>query len=210
MNKKGLAVLPIIGLLVIVGIVIVVIAVSGGSNKGELKAIAETIPEQLSIDSQFVKVESGTDNLLEPLSPGEDQEILSRNFDQDGDTLSGSIETRTEGIIDFEKVKASFLQKGQGWESGDISYGGDSFDATFEKSYPVIDKDGEKYIPYASVTISITIEDDGFTYTNYDIDITLEKVEEGDSSESSGSIEVSLDSEEEEEEEEEIINLDDL
>lgn len=51
----------------------------------------------------------------------------------------------------------------------------------------------QKYIPYASVTISITIEDDGYTYTNYDIDVTLEEIKEEDTYENDESAEPSFD-----------------
>ena len=180
------------------------------SKKGKLTKIAESVPQELSVGSKFVEVASdseGTNNLLKALAPGEGQEVLSQNFDQEGDSLSGSIETRVEGVVDFDQIETSFRNLGKGWESGDISSGGDSFDGTFEKTYPVVTIAGQKYIPSASVTISITIEDDGYTYTNYDVDITLEEIEEN----SSGDREIVEDSlDDEDEEDNEPINPDDL
>ena len=122
------------------------------------------------------------DAILEELSidPAGDHKTLSRNFDVEGDTLSGSIETRTDEVLDLNALKIQLLAGTSGWESGDVSVEGDSLDITFEKDYPVVEVEGRKYIPSSSVTLSVTVEDDGFTDGNYDIDITLETVENDD------------------------------
>jgi len=111
------------------------------------------------------------------IDPDGDHEVLSRNFDVEGDTLSGTIEARTDEILDLDVLEESLLVGTSGWESGDVHVEGDSLDITFEKDYPVVMIEGENYIPSSSVTLSVTIEGNEYIVGNYDVDITMEEVE---------------------------------
>ena len=120
------------------------------------------------------------DKVLEELSidPNENHQVLSRNFDVEGDTLSGSIEARVDEVLDLETLGESLLAGAFGWESGDVSIEGDSLDITFEKHYPEVSIEGKLHIPSLSVTLSVTVyESEGYSDGNYDIDITLEEVD---------------------------------
>ena len=120
------------------------------------------------------------DKVLGELSidPNQNHEVLSRNFDVEGDTLSGSIEARVDEVVDLEILGDSLLAGAFGWDSGDVSIEGDSLDITFEKRYPQVLIEGKTYIPSSSVTLSVTVyESEGFSDGNYDIDITLEEVD---------------------------------
>ena len=113
------------------------------------------------------------------IDPDGNQQTLSKNFDVEGDSLSGSIEARTNKVLDLDALGDSLLAGTSNWESGDVSVEGDSLDITFEKDYPVVEVEGRKYIPSSSVTLSVTVyEDEGFSDGNYDIDITLEEFED--------------------------------
>ena len=127
--------------------------------EAELVKTMDTIVGELSID------------------PDGEHEVLSRNFDVEGDTLSGTIEARTEEILDLDTLRDSLLAGTSGWESGDVHVEGDSLDITFEKDYPIVVIEGKSYIPSSSVTLSVTIEDNTYTVGNYDIDITMEATE---------------------------------
>ena len=120
------------------------------------------------------------DKILTELSidPNANHQVLSRNFDVEGDSLSGSIEARVNEVVNLELLGDSLLAGTSGWDSGDVSIEGDSLDITFEKRYPEIFIEGKPYIPSSSVTLSVTVYDsEGFSDGNYDIDITLEKVD---------------------------------
>ena len=127
--------------------------------EAELVKTMDTIVGELSID------------------PDGEHKVLSRNFDVEGDTLSGTIEARTEEILDLAALSDSLLAGTSGWESGDVHVEGDSLDITFEKDYPVVVIKGKNYFPSSSVTLSVTIEDNTYTVGNYDIDITMEATE---------------------------------
>ena len=111
------------------------------------------------------------------IDPNGNHEVLSRNFDVEGDTLSGTIEARTEEILDLDALSDSLLAGTSGWESGDVHVEGDSLDITFEKDYPVVVIEGKNYFSSSSVTLSVTIEDNTYTVGNYDIDMTMEAPE---------------------------------
>ena len=120
------------------------------------------------------------DKILAELSidPNANHQVLSRNFDVEGDTLSGSIEARVDEVMDLETLGESLLTGTFGWESGDVSIAGDSLDITFEKHYPEVLIEGKRYTPSSSVTLSVTVyESEGYSDGNYDIDITLEEVD---------------------------------
>jgi hypothetical protein len=120
------------------------------------------------------------DKILKELSidPNANHQVLSRNFDVEGDSLSGSIEARVNEVVNLESLGDSLLAGASGWDSGDVSIEGDSLDISFEKRYPEIFIEGKPYIPSSSVTLSVTVyESEGFSDGNYDIDITLEKVD---------------------------------
>ena len=142
------------------------------------------------------------DDILTELSidPNGDHKILSRNFEVQGDSLSGSIEARTNEVLDLNSLKSQLLAGTSGWESGDVSIEGDSLDITFEKDYPIVEVEGVKYIPSSSVTLSVTVEDDGFTDANYDIDITLEEVESEEETETEEVEEVEIEESENDDE----------
>ncbi|WP_407355418.1 DUF5667 domain-containing protein [Methanolobus sp. WCC5] len=137
--------------------------------------------EELNEEKTRQALVNTMDQIIAELSidPTVDHEILSSNFEVEGDSLSGSVEARTDEVLDLNSLKDQLLAGTSGWESGDVSVEGDSLDITFEKDYPVVEIEGMKYIPSSSVTLSVTVyEDDGFSDGNYDIDITLEEVEE--------------------------------
>ena len=144
-------------------LLLTLLAISGcqGLNplEAELVKTMDTIIIELSID------------------PNDNHEVLSRNFDVEGDTLSGTIEAKTKGVLDLSTLETSLLAGTSGWESGDVHVEGDSLDITFEKDYPIAVIEGKSYIPSSSVTLSVTIEDNEYTVGNYDIDITMEEVE---------------------------------
>ena len=101
------------------------------------------------------------------INPNGNHQVLSRNFDVEGDTLSGSIEARIDAVVDLEMLGESLLAGISGWESGDVSIEGDSLDITFEKHYQGVLIEGKTYVPNVSVTLSVTVyESEGFSDGN--------------------------------------------
>ena len=144
-------------------LLLVVFATGCASNLGPM--------EQVLVDTM--------DAALVELSidPNGDHTVLSRSFDVEGDSLSGSIDVRVDEMLDLGSLKQEILSGTSGWEDGDVSVDGDSLDISFEKNYPVVEVEGRSYIPVVDVTLSVTVEDDGFTDGSYDIDITLEDLD---------------------------------
>lgn len=123
------------------------------------------------------------------------------NLDIKDDTLSYSGEFKKAGVMGEAALRqakrhfASVVERAYGIESYDLELDDDSLDATFEQSRNTVTVGGvvyaaREYIPYVSVTISLTaeeVDDDedggkagktagaGYTTLEYNIDITLER-----------------------------------
>jgi hypothetical protein len=123
------------------------------------------------------------------------------DLDVKDDTLSYSGEFKKAGVMDEAALKqakrhfAGVVDRVYGLESYDLELDDDSLDVTFEQSRNTVTVGGvvyaaREYIPYVSVTISLTTEeadddeDDGrsgktnvagYTTLEYDIDVTLER-----------------------------------
>ena len=105
-------------------------------------------------------------------------EILSENIDIEGDTLSLTAEGRINEILDLLSLEESILSSLSGTQDLDVTSDDDSLDITFEKDFGEVVINDENFVPNSSVTISVTIHDDGYTEINYDVDITLEEIYE--------------------------------